>query len=373
MKILELPYICFGRNKDNITDFYAIKEQSPLIPDEIVTLFRDHIAKSIQWESSEETSKYADCFLIWRVNRSGFLFAKLADGGCDSLQRNHSIQMDAVYLTNEQLPDAAQRKALFFASLCFSSVWEYWEKRRILQPVDESTLQVAEISEKLLEFFSATALPVHSLFLAAHQYFTPCGVDRIVYNIHNDNDLLNTKPIPVEIKPVNYPIPSSEYPLRPTFSLIQYVLSIIIVFLILGMGGMSWTAWQWENKARKLQTDRDSLHIEYIKTEILLAEEKEKSKELEKNLLERINEFNNTKNIADKQLQQIRESVSVIKKLEDEIKKLKKELQDSRQNAEESLKNENESLKDQNEQLNKKIDLIREHLEIIHNELLPEK
>lgn len=369
MKTLELPYICFGRNKNAVTDSYEILEQSPSIPQEVAVLFRDRITKSIQWESSEKTAEYADCFLIWRTDHSGFLFAKLSDGGSDSLKRNHSMQIDAVYLTNAQLSDFAKNKALFFASLCFSSVWEYWEKRRILQPVDENEQNVAKISEKLLEYFSETALPVHSLFLASHQYFTPCGIDRIVYNIHNDQDLLNRKSIPLETKSNNNSISSSEYPLRPSFSPVKYVLFIFIVLLILGIVGTIGIAWYWENTARK-----------YF---LLCAEYEQKIFELtteSKRLGNEINTLHDTlydmKNKTDKLFQ---EKVSIIEKLENDIKKLKTELQDSRQNADESLKNENELLNTENEKLNKKVNQIRQYIEEIHkiisnsNEPSPEK
>ncbi|MDR0703369.1 MAG: hypothetical protein LBF88_00100 [Planctomycetaceae bacterium] len=362
MKTLELPYIRFGRKKDGVTDFYDIREQTPSIPEYIVAFFRDRIAKSIQWESSEKTTDYADCFLIWRVNHSGFLFAKLSDGGNDVLKRNHSIQIDAVYLTNEQLPNTANNKALFFASLCFSSVWEHWEKHRILQPVDENEQKVAEISEKLLEFFSETALPIHSLFLASHQYFTPCGIDQIVYNIHNDKDLLNRESISVETKPINFSVSPMEEQVSSTFSPIKYVLLIIIVVLLSCIAGMSWSAWYWENKARILQMNYNLLQIE-------CEEQKLELKELDNETLEILTS-------VEKQLQQIEEKNSEIEKLEGDIKKLKIELQDSRQNADESLKKENELLNTENEKLNKKLNQIYKYIEEIHkiicNDLSPE-
>jgi hypothetical protein len=289
------------------------------------------------------------------------------------------MQMDAVYLTNEQVPNIAQHKALFFASLCFSSVWEDWEKFKRLQPVDEHEPKVAEIAEKLLELFSETALSVHSLFLASHQYFTQREVDRIVYNdnVHHDKDLLKPKYATVKTEPVHVFVSSSEYPLPSTFSLIKYVPFIIIVVLILSIAGISWTAWHWENKVRIVQADYDLLHAEYVETKTLLTDEKAETTELKKNLLERMNEFNNTKNIINKQLQQIQEKDSRIEKLEDDITKLKTELQDSRKNADESLKKENELLNSENEKLNKKVNQIRQYIEEIHkivrNELLPEK
>jgi hypothetical protein len=367
MKTLELPYIRFGRNKDGVTDFYNIREWSPSIPEKIVVFFRDRFAKSIQWESSEETTDYADCFLIWRMNHSGFLFAKLSDGGCDSLKRNHSIQIDAVYLTNEQLPDTANNKASFFASLCFYSVWEHWEKHRRLQPVDETEQKVTELAEKLLEFFSETTSPIHSLFLASHQYFTPCGIDRIVYNIHNNKYLLNRQPMSVETKPVNLSVLPSKEPLLYLSLWTPRIFFALIILLTLGVLATSWTALYWYGEARTWQTDCDSLRKEHEDTiDRLTSKSERERKTLQDELI-------SIKNIAEEQLQQIHKKNSEIEKLENDKKNLNDQLKTARRNADESLKNDNESLKKQNEQLNKKINIIREHIEIIYNELSSEK
>jgi FtsZ-binding cell division protein ZapB len=366
MKTLELPYICFGRNKGNVTDFYDIREQSSSIPEEIVTFFRDRITKSIQWESSEETANYVDCFLIWRVNHSGFLFAKLADGGSDSLKRNHSMQIDAVYLTNEQLPDTTHKKASFFASLCSSSVWEHWEKCKILQPVDENEQKVTELSGKLLDFFTEKTLSVHSLFLASHQYFTPCGIDQIVYNIHNDKKSLNQKSIPVETQPVKFSVSPQERPFLYISPLVQYICFVLIILLILSVIVIGWTAFGWYIEARQWQTEYDLLQKKYEKTIIKLTSS---SKKLEGCT----EELTNVKKIVKEQSQQIEKKNSEIETLKEDKNNLNSRLQTARRNADESLKNENESLKNQNEQLHKKINIIHNHVENIRNELLSEK
>lgn len=374
MKILELPYIRFGRNKDGVTDFYTIQEQSPSLPQNIVAIFRDRITKSVQWESSEETAKYSDCFLIWCTNDSNFLFAKLADGGSDSLKRNHSMQMDAVYLTDEQLPDNTYKKAEFFASLCFPSVWENWDKNRILQPVDENEQNVTELSEKIFVSFLEKASSVNSLFLASHPYFTPCGVDQIVHSFYNDKNLPKQKSNPIETKTDNYSVSLSEESLPSVFFPVKYVLLTIIVLLILGLAGISWTAWCWFDHARKLQKEYNLLQENYENTKSSLIAESER---LKKETKELHNELINEKKITEKRLQiknsEIEKKDSEIKKLENDKNNLNLQLQTARQNADESLKIENESLKTKNDQLNNKINLIREHIETIHGELLPEK
>ncbi|MDR2116749.1 MAG: hypothetical protein LBP87_10270 [Planctomycetaceae bacterium] len=381
MKTLELPYIRFGRSKNNVTDFYTILEQSPSIPHEIIVLFRDRIAKSIQWENSEGAAKYSDCFLIWRIDRSNFLFAKLADAGNDSLNRNHSIQMDAVYLTAEHLPETVYEKAEFFATLCFPSVWKDWELHKTLQPIDESEQNVTKLAEKISVFFSNNISSDQSLFLDSHRYYTPSGIDRIIHDIYNndknesDKNLLKQQSTPMKIKPDDDSVSSPENLLLPfllstLFSPAKFATFMFILLLILGIAGTGWTAHYWYHNAQNLQTDYNTLQEKYNVTTSSLTVQSEELKEEIKDLNK---ELINTKNIVKEQLQQIQKNDSEIKRLEHDKNNLIFQLQTARQNADESLKIENESLKTQNEQLHKKINLIHNFVEKIHRELFPEK
>jgi cell division protein FtsL len=344
MKTLELPYICFGRNKGNVTDFYDIREKSSSIPEEIVIFFRDSITKSIQWESSDETADYVDCFLIWHVNHSVFLFAKLSDGGKDSFNRNHSMQIDAVYLTNEQLPDTNDNKTVFFASLCFSSVWEHWGKRKILQPVDENEQKVTELSKKFREFFSEKNLSVNSLFIAYHQYFTPCGIDQIVYNIPNNKKSPNQKSIPVETQPqpIKFPTPPQEKQFTYTSPQRQHINVVLIILLILSfIAVIVWTHKKHEEEITKLTSEKN----------ILASKNNELTSEKNR-LISENNELTSEKN-----------------RLTSKNNDLKKELQNAYINADKTLQSENKSLKNQNQKLNDKINSMRENIKIIYGHI----
>jgi FtsZ-binding cell division protein ZapB len=267
------------------------------------------------------------------------------------------MQMDAVYLTNEQVPNtadneqvsnAADHQALFFASLCFSSVWEDWEKSKILQPVDESELKVKEIAQKLLEFFSETASSVHSLFFAFHEHFVSFRVDWIV---HNDKDLLQIKSSSVKTEPVHVIVSSPENQLPSKSPLIKKFI-IIVVVLILGIA-MSLLAWH---------TSYHSLHIKYDETKTLLENEKEKiqKKDLEIDELKKENE-------------NLKKGNENLKKGNENLKKenenLENQLQDSRKNADESLKKENESLNSENKKLNEKVNQIRKYVNQISKDV----
>ncbi|MDR1923240.1 MAG: hypothetical protein LBQ66_02605 [Planctomycetaceae bacterium] len=374
MKTLELPYIRFGRNKNGATDFYAVQEQSPSVPENIVTFFRDRVSKSIQWASSAEAEKYADCFLICCTAHSEFLFAKLADGGNDSFGRGHSMQIDAVCVTNKQLPNSLNEKAKFFASLCFSSVWESWEKQRILQLSDENEQKVIELAEKFLAFFSdfseITPLP-HSLFLANHPNFTACGIDQIIRNDKEPPIIKQLiKPIiktlsqgPIEMKYAHSQVVGSVTPPSSGFSPIISLLIVLTVFSVAGNGLLGWS---WYKHAQKMRTDYHLLQINY-------EDKVSESERLEK-------ENRDTKNLAETRLRLIQEKDSEVTKrdlkianLEDDKNNLIRQLHSARQNADESLKTENSLLKVENESLKQKMTTIWQHVESIRNEFPQDK
>ncbi|MDR0336955.1 MAG: hypothetical protein LBI18_07685, partial [Planctomycetaceae bacterium] len=350
MKTLELPYLRFGRNKENATEFYTVLEQSPSISQDIVSIFSDRIAKSIQWESSEDTAEYTDCFLIWVTEYSDFLFAKLSDNGNDFLKRNHSMLIDAVYLTKEQLPKITHEKATFFASLCFSSAWQFWEQDRILQPVEEKEQKVKELAEKILFFFSESDSSFHSLFIASHSYFTPRGIDRIVYN---NQRVPNNKQIDSETK-TNRDSNSTLLvsPSSSVFFPAKYLFYVLIILLILSVIGGGWWAmsryYNLHNELVKLRADHNLLQIEQdrkIRESEKLQEENSKIQDV----------ANQQSRIIKEKDKEIKERDTKIKKLENEQKELSHQLENAYRNANQSLKNENESLKTQNNQLDQKI------------------
>lgn len=186
MPELSIPYIRFGRRiseQSGGEDYYTILSCSPGIPESAVELFRDHVAKSIQWDSAGHEEKYADCFLLWRVTQNSYWFAQVSDAGRDSRNRPHAVQMSALFLDESFLANLPENLTSFLAFLCRNSTWQ---ERLYGATCDffyepEHENNVVSLENKIDTFFNSSDSNVQSLFIAAHPNFIVRGIDIIVY------------------------------------------------------------------------------------------------------------------------------------------------------------------------------------------------
>lgn len=174
MNIEELPKIYFGRSRTTTSeDCYHVWEPSPEIPEEAVRLFKNKLTKSIQWNASESSSNYPDCFLFWRLESEAFYVARLSDEGKDTLGRPHTLKITAYYvapcsLSNESF-DKESLEQWVISCLCVDENKESCKR---------------ELAEPLSKFLAGN---VKTFLLTSHPHFLSKAFDLICHLPNNVN------------------------------------------------------------------------------------------------------------------------------------------------------------------------------------------